>query len=188
MSKKRLQHYFTAAALAGCFFVCGCENDMGTVQALGKKGPSIDVAKNIESYLSLEGKMKAKLTAPEMLRYLDTLTEFPKSLHVDFYNDLLKVESQLSAKYGRFRESEHVVYLKDSVVVFNVSGDTLFCKELYWDQQKSTFYTEKNVIIHKPGEKIYGKGLIADQAFRWYTIKQLHDSYINTPDSSFVGE
>ena len=93
---------FTIAALiTSCFFVFACENKMGDVQKWGRKHPQVDEARNIESFLSLEGKMKARLTAPVMLRYLDTLTEFPKSLHVDFYNDSLKVESQLSAKYGR---------------------------------------------------------------------------------------
>lgn len=179
--------YSMAALITGCFFVFACENKMDDVKKWGKKHPQIDEAKNIESFLSLEGRMKARLTAPVMLRYLDTLTEFPKSLHVDFYNDSLLVGSQLSAKYGRFKESEHVVYLRDSVVVFNVSGDTLFCKELYWDQQKGSFYTEKDVLIRKPGNQVMrGKGLTAAQDFKSYTIKQVYNSVINIPDSTAV--
>ena len=178
-----------AALITGCFFVAGCENSMEQVRNLGKKHPQIDQAKNIESFLSLEGRMKARLTAPVMLRYSDTLTEFPKSLHVDFYNDLLQVGSQLSAKYGRFRESEHVVYLRDSVVVFNVSGDTLFCDDLYWDQQKGSFYTERDVLIRKPGGQIVpGKGLTAAQDFKSYTIKQVYNGVINIPDSTAVAQ
>ena len=60
--------------------------------------------------------------------------EFPKTLNVDFYNDSTKIESKLFAKYGSYLENENKVFLRDSVVVFNVTGDTLFCKELYWDQ------------------------------------------------------
>lgn len=161
---------------------------MGDVQKWGKKPAAVDEAKDIESFLSLEGRMKARLTAPVMLRYHDTLTEFPKSLHVDFYNDSLTIESRLFAKYGRFRESEHVVFLRDSVVVFNMSHDTLFCEDLYWDQQKSTFYTEKKVFIHKPNEITRGVGLVADQAFNWFRIKHIYNSYMNLPDSVFAGE
>jgi LPS export ABC transporter protein LptC len=161
---------------------------MEDVQHFGQKHMGVEVAKDIESYLSEDGKTKAKLNAPVMLRHGDTLTEFPKALHVNFYNDSLKVESQLFSKYGRYRENEHTVFLKDSVVVFNVSHDTLYCKELYWDQQKGTFYTEKNVVIRQPDRKIYGSGLVADQAFKWFTIKHPHNSIINIPDSSFVAE
>ncbi|WP_018616238.1 LPS export ABC transporter periplasmic protein LptC [Segetibacter koreensis] len=179
-----------AAFFLGCFFVCSCENDIREVQNLNQKTLGIEEAKGIESYLSQDGKVKAKLTAPLMLRYqLDTpKVEFPNSLRVDFFDDSTKVESKLFSKYGRYLENENKVFLRDSVVVFNMSGDTLFCKELYWDQNKAIFYTDKNVIIHKPDQKVFGNGLIADQSFKWFTIKHPHDSYLNIPDSSFLGD
>lgn len=178
-----------AALFIGCFFVYSCENDIREVQNLNKKTLRIDEIKEVESYLSEDGKVKAKLTAPLMLRYqTDTpKIEFPKTLHVDFYNDSTKVDSRLFAKYGRYLDNENKIFLRDSVIVFNITGDTLICKELYWDQQKAIFYTEKNVIIHKPDEKIYGTGLMADQDFKNITIKKVHDSYLDIPDSSFLG-
>jgi LPS export ABC transporter protein LptC len=191
MIKTFIKRYKIIAAISiGCFFVCSCENDINEVKNLNKKSIGVEEGKQIESYLSQNGKVKAKLTAPVMLRYQrDTpKVEFPKSLHVDFYNDSTKVESQLSAKYGRYLENENKVYLRDSVVVFNVNHDTLFCKELYWDQMKAIFYTDKNVIIHKPDQKVYGTGLIADQNFQWFTIKNPHNSYLDIPDSSFLGQ
>lgn len=179
-----------AALFFGCFFVLSCENDMRDVQNFNRKSLGIEEGKNIESYLSQDGKVKAKLTAPLMLRYLQDTpkVEFPKTLHVDFYDDSTNIESKLFAKYGRYMENENKVFLRDSVVVFNMTGDTLFCKELYWDQLKATFYTDKNVIIHKPDQKVYGSGLIADQSFKWFTIKHPHDSYLDIPDSSFLGD
>ncbi len=149
---------------------------MQKVQQLGKKTIGIEEAKDIESYLSQGGKMKAKLLAPVMLRYQrDTpKVEFPKSLFVNFYDDSLKVESKLSAKYGNYFENENKVFLRDSVVVFNVAGDTLFCKELYWDQQKAIFYTDKNVILHQRNQKIYGTGMVADQSFKFVSQPVRH--------------
>jgi LPS export ABC transporter protein LptC len=178
-----------AATTFGCFFVCSCENDMREVQNLNKKKVTVEEGRQIESYLSEAGKVKAKLIAPFMLRYTDSgKVEFPNSLHVDFYNDSTKVESKLSAKYGRYLENENKVFLRDSVVVFNIKGDTLFCKELYWDQAKSLFYSDKNVILHQPSQKVYGKGMIADQNFKWFTIKQPYNSYLDIPDSSFLNQ
>lgn len=179
-----------AAIITGCFFVCSCENDIREVQDLNKKAISVEEGKQIESYLSENGKLKAKLTAPLMLRYQkDTpKVEFPKSLHVDFYNDSTKIESQLSAKYGRYMENENKVFLRDSVVVFNMVGDTLFAKELFWDQAKAIFYSNKNVIVSRPTGKTYGRGLIADQNFKSSTILHPYNSYINIPDSSFLSQ
>lgn len=179
-----------AALFAGCFFVCSCENKISDVQNLNGKSVSVEEGTGIESYLSQAGKVKAKLMAPLMLRYQkDTpKVEFPKTLRVDFFNDTTKVESKLFAKYGRYLENENKVFLRDSVVVYNMTGDTLFCKELYWDQLKAIFYTDKKVIIHKPDQKVYGDGLVADQSFKWFTIKHPHNSYLDIPDSSFLGD
>lgn len=144
--------YYLAAILTGCFFMCACENDVNEVRELGRKKPGIEEGKFIDSYLSMDGKMRAHLTAPQMLRYQGDSArkaEFPKSLHVDFYNDSTKIESQLNARYGRYLESENKVFLRDSVVVFNIKGDTLFCEELWWDQNLQKFYTDKRVVMSR---------------------------------------
>lgn len=189
MTKPRFTHKKLLAALVwSCFFICSCENDEEVVRNLGKKKIGIEEALHIESYLSQDGHMKARLTAPLMLRYqLDTpKVEFPKGLHVDFFNDSLKVESQLNARYGEYFENENKVFLKDHVVVFKVTGDTLYTEELYWDQRKESFYTDKNVIIHKPDQSLYGSGMTADQSFKNITIKDTR-GFLIIPDSVFLG-
>lgn len=141
-----------AAVITGCFFMWACENDMNVVRDLGRKKASIEEGRNIEILLSMNGKMRARLTAPLLLRYQGDSApkaEFPNSLHVDFFNDSMKIESQLNAKYGRYLENENKVFLRDNVVAFNIKGDTLFCEELYWDQTLEKFYTDKKVTISK---------------------------------------
>jgi len=125
----------------------------------------------------LSAKVKGKLTAPYMLRYdrADSpYAEFPRTLHVDFYNDSLKTESQMDALYGRHYQNQDKVYLRDSVVVKNLSkGDTLRCQELWWDGHTQKFTTDKPVRIYTPDKILYGTGMEADQDFKWYTIKKL---------------
>jgi LPS export ABC transporter protein LptC len=190
MTNKRTSWVYTWAALLwGCFFVCSCENNIKQVQALGKKTPGVEEGINIESYLSQAGRMSAKLTAPRMLRYLlDTpRVEFTNRMHVDFYDSATTVESQLNCKYGRYFENQNQVYLRDSVVVFNRTFDTLWTDELNWDQNKGEFYTDKRVKIKREGNAnyIHGFGMRSDQAFRYITIYNIQpDSYMNIPDST----
>ncbi len=127
------------------FLLTACENDPQVVKDWTEKKVMVEKGKDIESYLSQGGVMKAKLLSPLMYRYQsDTVySEFPNTLHVDFYNDSLKVESWLTAKYGKYYESLNKVYLRDSVVVINIDGDTLRCPELWWDQNQKRFYTDK---------------------------------------------
>ena len=184
---------FTAAFLTGCFFICACENDVNEVRELGRRKASIDEGKNIESYLSMNGKMKAKLTAPLLLRYQgdSAKAEFPNSLHVDFFNDSLKIESQLNAKYGRYLENENKVYLRDNVVAFNVKGDTLFCEDLYWDQSQEKFYTNKKVIWSRNYRRslIVGlDGMTSNQDLTVITIFNIQpNSFTYVSDSATSG-
>ena len=177
-------------------FFSSCENDIQVVQALGQKKVGVEEAKNIEAYQSVGGKVKARLTAPLMYKYLsDTVRiEFPKSLHVDFYDSLTKVESQLFARYGSYYENDRKVFLKDSVIVFNIKHDTLWTKELTWDQDKQQFYTNKPIHLSQSTtsrQNIYGRGLHADQNFKNIVIDSVGQIFsgkqntINVPDSSY---
>jgi LPS export ABC transporter protein LptC len=163
------------------FFVCGifpaCENNMKALPNYRQKQTSVDEGHHITSYLSENARVKAKLTAPYMRRSeMDSpYVEFPNSLHVDFYNDSLVIESLMDARYAKYKEQDGKVFLKDDVVVKNIlKGDTLYCKELWWDQKAEKFYTDKPVQIHKSGGTVlYGTGLEAPQDFSGYTIFQI---------------
>lgn len=151
--------------LAAILFT-GCENDVRVIKELTEKKVLKEEAISIEGYLSQEGKMKAKLTAPLMLRVADdTLyVEFPNSLHVDFYDDNANIESRLDSKYGKYFENMGKVYLRDSVTVITVKGDTLRSPDLWWDQNTKLFYTDKYAVYHGIGKVIHGgKGLVATQ-------------------------
>ena len=164
-----------AALITGCFFIGSCENSLKDLNQFTEKKVGIEEAKGVTIIYSLGDKTKAKLTAPYMLRHQETspYIEFTKTLHADFFDDSLRIESKMNAHYGKYMEEESKVFLKDSVVVFNVKGDTLYCNELYWDRSKTgrEFYTDKPVRIRTPSQIIDGDGLDAPQDFKsWHII------------------
>jgi LPS export ABC transporter protein LptC len=185
----RIQNHMIifSAVLVGCFFVFGCANDEKKIEEFFSKKLGVDEATEVETYYSQGGKMKARLLSPQMYRYHDTVPRviFPNSLHVDFFDDSLKIESQLDALYGRYLESQNKVFLKDSVIVFNNVGDTLHCEELWWDQQQQKFYTDKAVRIYKKDMILVGVGLSAPQDFKTVEIYNLSNSIIRVSDSQF---
>ena len=169
------------ALVSSCFFMLACENNVNEVQALSARIGGIDVGKEVSIFISTDGKMSAKLMAPLMKKYLldsGKMVEFPNTLKVDFYKDSLHIESKLSANYANYKEAENKVFLKDNVVVYNVMGDTLWCKEMIWDQITNKFTTDKEVIVkqHNPIAKIYGMGFEANQ--------DLSDIHIFKPQSN----
>jgi LPS export ABC transporter protein LptC len=172
-----IQHknFLQAAILCSCFFIYGCENDEKILNELNKKIIMVDEVRNVQTIFSQQGALKAKLNAPLMLRYqADTIyLEFPKTLHVDFFDSTGKKESQLDALYGKYFESLSKVLLRDSVVVSNIKGDTLKCPELWWDQNTKKFYTDSVVRLKTVDKTIYGgKGMQADQDLSRWSIFQ----------------
>lgn len=170
------------AACTGCLFLFSCENDVNEVDNQFKKKTAVEEAYKVDAYLSGEGKMKARLTAPYMLRYQPAnndspYIEFPRTLHVDFFDDSTRVESTLDALYAKNKEYEKKVLLRDSVVVINkFRGDTLRTSELWWDQGKETFYTDKPVQIFQRTKVIYGVGMTSKQDFTDWSIFNITNS------------
>jgi LPS export ABC transporter protein LptC len=170
-------------------FVClaaGCGDNKKPVTATGPHKIVPEEAIDVVSMLSeptadpsnkLSAKVKGKLTSPYMLRFQradSPYAEFPRTLHVDFYNDSMQVESQLDAHYGKYFQNQEKVFLKDSVVVKNlIKKDTVHCRTLWWDQHTERFTTDDPVRIYTPDKILYGTGMEADQNFRWYTIKKM---------------
>ncbi|MBR2649346.1 MAG: LPS export ABC transporter periplasmic protein LptC [Sediminibacterium sp.] len=181
-----------AALALGCFFIMACENDVNEVKNLSVRKTGIEEGRNIVSYLSVGGKMKAKLTAPLLLRYQGDSalkSEFPQSLYVEFFNDSTKIESKLRAKYGRYLEQENKVYLRDSVVIIRIhTGDTLYTSEMFWDQTAGIFYTDKPVttVQRFTEQKTYArKGFRATQDLSSITyFEAVEGSYLIIPPDS----
>ena len=167
----------SAALFTGCFFLYSCENKLEEVQKYNQKDIAVEVGKNVIIKYSIGGKKKAILTGPIMNRVQDTVpyVEFPNKIHVDFYDLRDSIESRLDAHYARYKETQSKVFLKDSVRVINIKGDTLYCNELYWDRSHTgvEFYTDKPVRIRTKTELINGIGMEASQDFKEHHIIQV---------------
>jgi LPS export ABC transporter protein LptC len=178
-----------AAFITGCIFLCGCENKLSDIKNLNSKSTGKDEAKNVAIKYSVGAKRKALLTAPLMFRVYDTASfvEFTKTIHVDFFDETGNaIESRLDARYAKYKDAQSIVFLKDSVRVTNVLGDTLYCNELFWDRNKKDqeFYTDKPVRIRRRLEIIDGIGLDARQDFKeWHIVKPV--GFVKVPASQF---
>jgi len=186
MNKPFFRKYLIQAAfIGGCLFVFGCENSQRSLDEWREKKVMVEEAKGVQSLFSQGGKIRSRLTAPLMLRYSsDTIyVEFPQTLRMVFFDSVGKEQSRLDARYGKYFETFNKAYLRDSVVVANVNGDTLWTPDLWWDQGLQKFYTDKKVRIYRNGDRIYGgEGLEAKQDLTDILIKQPTGTVI-VPDS-----
>ena len=82
--------------LVSILFLSSCGNSDAALNEYNSKSLGIEEIKNADINYTLGGKAKAKLLSPLMLRVQETnpYVEFPKTLHVDFYNETGQVDSR----------------------------------------------------------------------------------------------
>ena len=151
-----------------------CENDDKILRDWTKQVRLKEEGVNMKIFISQEGRLRARIQSPYMIKETgDTISmTFPKTLHCDFYDDSLRVDSRLDARYGVYYENLNKVFLRDSVVVITQKGDTLISPELWWDQGTQLFTTDKYAIYRGPDQQIVGgQGLEATQDLKRITFR-----------------
>ncbi len=153
-----------------------CENDIVEINKIySAEDAQVEVGKKIELLYSTNGKIRARLLTPELLRHhtKDPFTEMPKGLKMYFFNDSMVSESKLSAKYGITYEKSNEMIVRDSVVVINLKGEKLETEELVWNEQTKKITSNKFVKIQTIDEIIYGDGIEANSDLTNYKIKKI---------------
>jgi hypothetical protein len=149
----KFSYLFNTCLFFTLYYLCACSNSKKDLEAFNRSVLQQEESIAITSYLAQNGVLKARLIAPLMIRYTadSTRVEFPKGLHTEFFLDNTKsptgvdtsvVESHIFSKFGKYTEFNNKVYLKDSVLCYNaIQKDTLWCDDLWWDQNEQKIYT-----------------------------------------------
>lgn len=148
-----------------------CGDDMGNV-SMTKEQAEVEVAQDIEILYSDSAVLRVKIKSDTLLHYtnLGELKDvFPAGIQLDFFDNLQKLQSVLTSKYGvRYPEKGEVI-LTDSCVWHSLENrEQLEAFELIWDEKLQKIYSNKLVIITTPTEKIWGYGFETNSDFtRW---------------------
>lgn len=156
-------------------FLASCENDIEEVQKLSAKVDSAIVsAKHIEMKYTINGKLQVHMTAPELNRYVEQggkiYTDFPKGMHLTFFNDEGVESSTLKANYSIYWESDGIWEAEFDVVATNDKGEQLNTEYLIWHQNEEKISTDRDVKMTTTDGVIYGDGFISNQDFTSWEV------------------
>ena len=155
-------------------FITSCENDLEKVEKIASNEVSLPVetSKDVEITYSDSSIVRAKLISPVLKYYKVTNAyhEMPKGIYVEFYGPNKRIESTLTAKYGRKFMNQGIIEVKDSVVVINNKGERLDTEKLIWNEKTRKIYTNSFVRITTEKDIMFGEGLEANQNFTNYKI------------------
>jgi LPS export ABC transporter protein LptC len=168
---------FCLIALLASGSIIACKkNDLKQVEDLTTKTVPTENATNIELIYSDSAIVKAKLTAPLLVRYLakeNPALEMPKGLFVQFFDKGLIVKSWMRADYGIRYINTNITKVTGNVQVRNVKGDSLNTEEMFWDEKKEKVYGNKQVTVRTKTQVIIADGFESDISFTNYKFHNI---------------
>ncbi|XOV66963.1 MAG: LPS export ABC transporter periplasmic protein LptC [Fluviicola sp.] len=181
MMHKRIRIYLGVPAviiMAGILF--SCVNDMDAIERVtyDEQAPD-EVTQDLKLVYTDSGyaQVRIKATLAETVKSPKHITRLKDGLRVDFFNDTGGVSSTLTALYGEVNYNTGLMFVRDSVVLYNYEKEqSLETEELFYNRVDSTIYTQKYCVVKKKGKGITGRGM-------GITTKQSFESYkINKPE------
>jgi LPS export ABC transporter protein LptC len=157
-----------------------CSNDPKEIDALtGKHQLTEDIAHNVTIIYSENGTPKVRIYGTEFIRnefVKPSYTDIRKGIKIEFFDDSLRLQSTLTAKYARFYDEKRTVLIRDSIIIKTKKQEEIRTEELVWNQNIKKIYNEKPVTIITPTQTMYGDALDAEEDLSIYQIKNLRGS------------
>lgn len=139
----------------------GCENDIERINLLtdDTEVPRVK-GTNIKVIYSDSARVKVQILAPTYQQFPDAerpYMEFPDGMEVYFYDDSLKLESEITADYTIYYLEEHLWHATGNVVARRFdNGDALYTEELFWNETDKLIYSDTYTKVHNEDNVLYG--------------------------------
>jgi LPS export ABC transporter protein LptC len=154
--------YCTGTFLMLTLLLLGCENDIERINLLTEE-TELPILKsiNIEVIYSDSARVKMHIIAAEYQSFPDVeppYDEFPKGMEVYFYDDSMKIESDIRADYTIYYPQEQLWHATGNVIARRLdNGDALYTEELFWDMANEIIYSNSYTRVHNEENILYGK-------------------------------
>lgn len=154
--------------------VCtGCEERLKPAVTPVAAGTQLPAQESWNATISFtdSGRIKGILRAGHISVFPEKkVTHLDSNIVVDFFDDLQRHTSVLTARRGKVDDATRDFEARDEVVVVSDSGTTLRTEVLYWDNVRQKIHTPVFVEIDSPTEHIQGQGLESDRGLKEYRI------------------
>ena len=130
-------------------------------------------ATDIDVIFSDSGYIQARITGPVVRRYEgeSPWLEFPEGFRIEMFDSAQRIETTITADYGRRSEGTRSMEARGNVIVRNIfKQEQLNTEVLVWSELNHTIRTEAPVRITTPGKILFGDGLESNENFTNYTI------------------
>jgi len=167
--------FLLLAGMAGCM-ACGRESKD---PVFSKEELQAEMTRDVEILYSDSSVVRIRIQAPSMVQHLasgNTFQEFPKGIHIDFFDAAGRVSSTLRADHASRYPSRKLTFLKRNVRWESVAQEVMEAPELTWNEETRNLYTNKFVVIATPKDTVFSLGFNADQSFGQIQMRAIDGS------------
>ncbi len=129
---------------------------------------------SVTTLISDSGRIRYRVLTP-IWKIFDKANEpywfFPKRIHLERFDDSLRVESVIECDTARFYVRRNLWELKSNVLIVNLEGETFETSILYWDQREGRVYSDSFIRIEQKNVILTGVGFESNQTMTRYNIK-----------------
>ncbi|MCF8453898.1 MAG: LPS export ABC transporter periplasmic protein LptC, partial [Pedobacter sp.] len=97
--------------------------------------------------------------------------EFPLGIHLERFDEKLKVDANIHADYAKYLEQEQLWELKGTVRATNIQGELFETEQLFWDQRSEKIYSDSLIKITQANYIIIGTGFESNQVMTKYEVR-----------------
>ncbi len=132
------------------------------------------VTTNVATYISDSGYTRYHITAPVWYMYEEAAVPrwtFPKGLFLEKYNDLFRQEATLTCDSATYFSQRRLWRLDGNVRMRNTQGDKFLTRQLFWNQNERTVYSDSFIHIERSDRVIEGFGFNSNENMTRYTVR-----------------
>jgi len=145
-----------------------CKNNFQEVQKIGVSANAPQgIAENINVKHTDSGRVIANLLSPKMFDFGNRAfgySEFPEGIVLHMFDELNQ-KNTIIADYAISYKATDLIDLQGNVIVATQDGDTLFAKQLFYDQKKEWLFTNEPVTYKSADYVTHGNGFDSDTKF-----------------------
>ena len=174
--RKHFYFVFTLLIFLVLSTLTSCVNDLDTIRKITYKSTDPDDrTRDLVVLYTDSGYAKIQVFAKIAETYTkpNQVMKLKDGVKVNFFGDDGEIISVLTALYGEIHQNEGTMFVRDSVVLYNLEkNQRLETEELHWNQKDSSIYTNKAVVVKKDDAILFGQGIKTKQDFTQYEFLQ----------------
>jgi LPS export ABC transporter protein LptC len=146
-----------------------CVNDLDSIRKITYRATDPDErTTNLQVFYTDSGYARVQVFADVAETYSkpENVIKLKGGVKINFFSESGEITSVLTALYGEMKQDQGTMFVRDSVQLLNVQKkQRLETEELHWNQQDSSIYSDKPVIVRTPEAILFGDGIRTKQDF-----------------------